>query len=414
MRINNLLLTGIVGIALLASCANEETSVTPGTAEPAVVKLMLSTGTVSSRAGGSGGTSIPIGDGTLTAGTSGSASDEAKINTLCVGIFKSGTTDANKSTVTIQEFSSITGTSVSVTTTTDADNAVAVANAPSGTFAGVKTKEEFLKKIQDLSTTTSNTATANSQTTTNLPMEGECTSFTGTPKTGTVNLTRQVARIAITSITTNFDVTGAYAGASFVPTEIFMYNAAVSQPWGGLNYSSVLSTFNGSNSEVTTSATNLPGGTLETTLPAYSYLSTGSLPYTAPGSTNPKTYLDPSSTPADNPYFFYVYPNTSTTPTKLIIKGVWTSGSNTSIMYYPITINHQQTGTTFTYTGQSTDHSIPSGTDSQINANIRYVIKATIKSIGVANVGDALDPASINLTVSVNPWTESTQDVIFN
>ncbi len=44
------------------------------------------------------------------------------------------------------------------------------------------------------------------------------------------------------------------------------------------------------------------------------------------------------------PYYFYVFPHSSTTPTKLVIKGTFTTKSgSTYTTYYPITVNNNIT-----------------------------------------------------------------------
>jgi hypothetical protein len=51
MRINRLLIAGIVSVGLLTSCANNEES-GGGTSSPAIVKLTLSTGSTTKTGGG--------------------------------------------------------------------------------------------------------------------------------------------------------------------------------------------------------------------------------------------------------------------------------------------------------------------------------------------------------------------------
>jgi hypothetical protein len=74
-------------------------------------------------------------------------------------------------------------------------------------------------------------------------------------------------------------------------------------------------------------------------------------------------------------------------------------------MYYPILINHAQTGTTITGTP---------GTDTQVAPNTRYAMKAVIRSIGVASPASNIDPASIALTISVSSWADAGQTTVFN
>jgi len=410
MSINKLLIAGIVSVGLLESCAGDETAVTQSTGEPATIKLTLSTGSATTKTGGASGTSLPIGDGTLT----GSLADEAHINRICVGLFD-GASGTGK-TVSIQEIENpSTSATNSVTTTTSATQIMVVANAPKGYFSGVTTLSEFqTKQAAILGYTTSadgNTAYttasgANSQVTTAMPMASAVQSVTLSSTASTVVTTplgRLVSRVAITHIETNFSSTGAYAGAVFTPTEVFMLNANTTYNWNG----SMPSSTSIQNGEST--GRSGAGSTYKTdSLSSYSYLSSGYVGTLTPTGTAPQqTYFDN----ATKPYFFYVFPNATASSTRLVIKGWWNFNGKTQVMYYPIIINHAQSGTDFG--GSAT---LPNGTtDSQIAANTRYALSATILSIGVLNPAQTIDPANISLTVTVNAWaTPAAQNVVFN
>jgi hypothetical protein len=421
MSINKLVFAGIMSVGLLASCAGNENAVTQESSEPAVIRLTLSTSSATTKAGGSTGTTIPSTDGS----TANSSTGEAKLNRVCVGIFD-GNVNASK-VVTIQDVSSpTTATPNTVNTTTAAKYIAVVANAPSGYFKGITTLSGFMTKVADLGYTTSadgNTAYAiaggvNSQLTTGLPMycavqqlNGGTTLAANSTTTASATLLRMVARIALTNITTSFETSGAYSGAVFVPKEIFMYNANTTYDWDNTMPSAA---------SLQTGESTDASNALLSTLTSYSYLSSGVLSLTgvAPttaysGTATELVYLkDPlTSSTTDNPYFFYVFPNSSssasstTTATKIVIKGNWTFGGTTTTMYYPILINHAQTGTTITGTP---------GTDTQIAANTRYGIKAVIRSIGVTSPASNIDPASVSLSVSVSSWTDASQTVVFN
>ena len=413
-----------MSVGLLASCAGDENTVTQGTGEPATIKLTLSTGSATTKTGGASGTALPTGDGTLDSST-GSSADESKINRISVGLF-----DGSNNTVSVQEIENpSTSSANSITTTTLATQILVVANAPKGWFSGVTTLSEFqTKQAAILGYTTStdgNTAYTiasgiNSQTATAMPMAGAVQPVTLSSTAANLvaaPLTRFVARIAITNITTSFENAGAYAGATFVPKEIFVYNANTTYNWNN-----TMPTIASLQSGESTDASNV----LFSTLTSYSYLSSGVLSLTGVAPTTPYSntatelvYLkDPlTSSTTDNPYFFYVFPNTSSDATtniakatKLVIKGDWTpSGGTKTTMYYPIIINHGQAGTTFN--GNSTT---ATGTDTQVAANTRYSMKAIIKSIGVTTPGANIDPASVSLSVTVIGWTSSGQTVVFN
>ena len=108
-----------------------------------------------------------------------------------------------------------------------------------------------------------------------------------------------------------------------------------------------------------------------------------------------------ANTELTTPYYFYTFPNVSTTPTKLIIKGTFDAdgtGSTSAPVtrYYPITINKKQANTTITG-GEGTDKG-------SIVANTRYVLTAVIKGEGVDDDSKEIDPATLKLTVTVADW----------
>ena len=442
MRINRLLIAGIVSIGLLTSCAsnNEE----PSTSQAGQVKLTLTLSSATTRTGGgstfasSGNatTTTPSGDGTLK----GSSGDEAKLNRVCVGIFKSG-----GATLSIQEID-LSGTAVdntqtttypngvittSITTTTEAQDIVVAANVPTNMFKGIVDEPTFIAQAANLASTTSadassatNSTTPNSQTVTALPMYGKSviSPSAATPNVSTnIPLTRMVARIGIQSIRTVFDKNGAYAGAKFVPTEVFIYNANTSCNWDG----SIATTPTVYSAEATTpTGTFTPSATAPSpanaaTLPAtgHEYLSSGKLDFssitpnvaTATNVTiNTQTYsaYETDYLTSTNQLFFYVFPNNATASTKLVIKGTWYFNNSYEVVYYPIIVNHAQTGTTF--------NTVPGTNDSKVLPNTRYTLSATIMGKGSSSPGINIVPATVALNVTVNAWSDVTQDVVNN
>jgi len=442
MRINRLLIAGIVSIGLLTSCAsnNEE----PSTSQAGQVKLTLTLSSATTRTGGgstfassgNAATTTPSGDGTLK----GSSGDEAKLNRICVGIFKSG-----GATLSIQEVD-LSGTAVdntqtttypngvittSITTTTEAKDIVVAANVPTNMFNGIIDEPTFLAKAADLASTTSADAsstakstTLNSQTVTALPMYGINTisPLAGTPNVSTnIPLTRMVARIGIQSIRTVFDQKSFSAGVKFIPTEVFIYNANTSCNWDG----SIAATPTVYSAEATTpTGTFTPSATVPTpvnttTLPAtgHEYLSSGKLDFSSitpnittptPVTINTQTYsaYETDYLTSTNQLFFYVFPNNATASTKLVIKGTWFYNNTYEVVYYPIVINHAQLGTTF---------NTPPGTnDSKVLPNTRYTLSATIMGKGSSSPGMNIDPVNVALNVTVYQWNDVTQDVVNN
>jgi hypothetical protein len=388
MKVYNLLIALMLSMSLFSSCACEEDTATD---DSAVIKLSL--GTVATKTNAA----LPTDNGS-TIGT-----NEGKVNTVCVGIF-----DSSNNLITLHEYT-YSGDE-SITTNTKATQMVVVANVPAGQFTGVTTRSGFLAKMQSLAYTTSangltntNKSTAGSQTLTALPMYAETTlsSLSGTSiTTQSLSLSRIVARVAITSIATNFGSTVAFAGATFVPKEIFMYNVNDKYQWSGTASSSATNL----SGEITSGAA---GSLVASSSSSTAYLSSGLLSMT--GVAGSSTYLSTSS----NPYFFYVFPHSSTSPTKLVIKGIYypKGGSEATgeVMYYPIIINHLQTGTTITDTGgTSYADGATYSNDSQLAANTTYKLAVTINNRGVTDVTQDITPSSATVTMTVASWTPIT------
>jgi len=340
--------------------------------KPATISLSLKSDSVSVNEAKSRANITVPSDGGNTIGT-----DEATLHNVCAALF-----DANDNLVTLHEYT-YNGDEKFITTT-DAKKILVVANAPTNAFLGTKNLNEFKAIAQDLGYTTSsnglsktNVATANSQTTTALPMSSDVISIVWSATNtwgGTSNpviLTRKVARVALASIKTTFS--GGYAGCTFTPTEIFMYNA---------------------NNNLSDWVNNTVSGNVS------GEYSSGSVTNYLGSGTSPSA---PSDT---NPYFFYVYSHNTTSPTKLIVKGLFKTVSDPTgvTKYYPIIVNHLQDGSTIDGV---------QGTDSQIDANKIYNIKLTIAGIGVDSPGDDITPASITVQTTVSKMTDATITVSF-
>jgi hypothetical protein len=75
-------------------------------------------------------------------------------------------------------------------------------------------------------------------------------------------------------------------------------------------------------------------------------------------------------------------------------------------MYYPIIINHSQTGTTITDTdGSIYANGAAFSKDSQIAANTSYDLSITIQGRGVSSVSQDITPSSATVTMTVASWT---------
>ena len=349
-----------VAILLLSSCSSDREAPDATDAQPSEVLLTISSGKTGSPAARSNGATLPAG----------SATDEGKLNQVSVGLFSAG-----GSLVSFYA-GAYTGGSITISTSTVATRLFVAANAPEDAFKGKSTLEEFEKVNQDLSLTTSATGssadatatTANSQTSTSLPMASEVLPLTWDKTTATAKasvdakLYRRVARVALTALDyTNFS--GAYAGSTFTPEEVFMYNAANTLT----DWSAGTAVGNVSGEYASDSQTN--------------YLGSGAITSFSP------------------PYYFYVFPHGTATPTRLVIKGrLKTADGTETTTYYPITVYHKDANTTLA----------SGGTDSQIDANTTYAITAKINGVGADRVTDDITPATITANVSIGTMTDVT------
>ncbi|BCS84438.1 hypothetical protein prwr041_03310 [Prevotella herbatica] len=308
-------------------------------------------------------------------------SGELKINHVCVGVF-----DGNTNLITLKDFD-YSGSAQTMTTSTSAKYIVAAVNIPAEKFSKVTTKTDFYAITQNLDYTSydgtsTKASTLNSQQQTMLPMIGEYSITSALTTTGTttipIDLTRLVSRVMLTSITTSF--ISPLAGATFVPKEIFMYNVADVTDFTGKV------TENNRSGESTSATVAGDPSTLANapTLGNYAYLSSGLI------------------STASYPYYFYVHPHSDTAPTKLVVKGVFypKGGSEATgeVMYYPIIVNHYQTGVTINGSAAAPTN------DSKITKNTIYSLSLTIKGRGTASPSDDISPASASVNVSVASW----------
>ncbi|WP_300699611.1 fimbrial protein, partial [Bacteroides sp.] len=300
------------------------------------------------------------------------------IGRVAVAIF-----NKDKSVNIIQEFTSTSGISVNCNPGTDCTGIV-VANAPANHFAGVTTKDAFTAKTIDLT-----------QTATALPMSGDIklntsTTFTltaGATSNLTAEVSRLVARVAINSIKTAFESSGQYAAATFTAKKIFLHNA--------------------------NTKSNVDPGT-----PTVSAPLSGKVDATNPGL---QTALNQAitTTAHTTPYWFYTFAHNATTPTKLVIYGSFdpdgTGSATAKNVYYPVVVNKIQAGTIIKDGGTTVGSAANGKGDGTISRNSTYTITATIKGIGVDDPDKDINPAVLNLTVSVAGWALNiTQDVEFN
>lgn len=280
---------------------------------------------------------------------------------------------------------------------------IVVANVPEGTFNGVQTKNEFIGKTVGLVQTVRDGQQASDL----LPMSGisdkEVTLIANKSIAVSVNLSRLVARISISSIRANFGLE--YSDATFKLDRVFLCNA--------LEASRV------SPGDVTqtmpSQATWLHGGTTQEQ-PDGSFLWTKGAGFLL-NDVTPPNEVEITNDEYAVPYWFYAFANNdATNRTKLVLSGYFDpdgGGPKPAVyVYYPIVVNRSQAGTSITPSDPSQTTGIGDGT---IARNRDYRIKAVIKGDGETNPGAEVTASNIELTVSVDDWTlQIVQEVELN
>ncbi|WP_154655705.1 hypothetical protein [Xylanibacter oryzae] len=366
MNKNYLVIAVLMSVITLMSCtsSDKEDNVDPN-ACPAKVYLNLNTSS-------------------LTRVTTDPTNDEKTINGGYACAF-----DASGAKIgDVQHFDSYVSTSKpQINTTTQASQISVSANVSSAQtdFASVTKRNLFEGVTTLLANTTSNVQTYNSQDAKKLPMYGNTTlSFSNNSATPTVNLDHLVYKVQSSSISSNFSNTG-YEGATFVPKEVFLYNANTTCTLDGAT-GSVPASGESSDASCAFTATNT------------SYLSSGAI-----ASYNPAT---------PTIYTFYAFPNTTSAPTKLVIKGTFTPSGGTAVtVYYPIVINKYQSNTRISLDGGSTYINSAQTDDSKVLMNHYYAISIVINGRGVDHVTDEINPSSATVQMLVNGWTSYQQIV---
>lgn len=216
----------------------------------------------------------------------------------------------------------------------------------------------------------------------------------GKTVSASINLSRLVARISISSIRSAFSLN--YAGATFTLDRIFLCNAL--------------------------EASRVSPGDVTQTMPANPTWLHGSMTSQQPdGSflwTEGAGFLLNDVTPSEGilitsdeytvPYWFYAFANNdAANRTKLVLSGYFdpdgSVGPKTPVyVYYPIVVNRLQTGTIITPSGSVSQEGTGDGT---IVRNRDYRIKAVIKGDGEPTPSTEVVPSNLELTVSVDDWT---------
>ncbi len=336
---------------------------------------------------------------------------ENTINSVTIGIFGSD----NKVKTIQEQTTSSTNPSITTSQLVAGDQVLVAVNTKAGTFNGALTVSDFENKtlaIDDALAGGSGSAITVANT--KLPMFGTgiiTQVGTTTAYEATVPVYHMVAKITLKSLNVDFDATGAYNLAKFKPTEVFMYNVPDKLDFYPANTMTSYSTF--------ATYANLCQGENGVSANLKDYLGSGSTTLTdftpangilsgvgaAKGGT---TYNWGSTTAGSKILFLYTMPNSSATPTRLVIKGEFDSnGDGTAdpgAVYYPVNINYNSGN------GSAAD----GGTVKQVYPNQNYIIDVTIKGKGASSPSASLDPQTATAKITVQSFVDAPQSNVFN
>ena len=255
--------------------------------------------------------------------------NDAQVNTIQIFVF-----DKNG----IYETSSKgTGSTLALTCTTGEKNIVALVNAP----------EEG--PVDNIAQLRAKTAALSVCSTSNIIMSGEVKKTLTASTTITMQVERLAAKVAVAHIGTDFDLE-AHKNLSFEIKSIYLINVAGDRAYLDDNTPSVWY--------------NKAKYALGTSLPfLHDDVSDGLL---ADG----ESY--------DKEHFFYCFPNTSSTPTRLVVE----AEIGGYIYYYPITLE-------------------------TVVPNTYYTYRLTITRLGSDSPDVPVAEESVNFTVTVKDWVET-------
>lgn len=332
---------------------------------------------------------------------------ENAISSLTIALF-----DNNDNVVNITDFAATTAGDVKAWETSSAPasgtitvtvstqglqsgyKVMAVANTTAGKFSTATTLTQF----KDIKNTIDEALDAGSdvEKDTNLPMLGVGTikpsATTGIDFEADIKVYHMVAKVSIETLNRAFS--GIYSAATFTVTDVYLKNVPSAQPFW-----------------YTPSTESVVGSDTK--------------PYLGAGSSVDLT---------DNTkkLFFYTMPNNQTddNATKIIIKGEFDpdgAGSATATtVYYPIYLDYvapatpgvagtAATGTLPGYTDFDGTTSIVTGgrTPKVVYPNDWYKISVTLKAVGTTDEDVDLDPQAVQVNVTAQDFTATTQSVTF-
>lgn len=344
MRTTSKLITGILALALLSACSNDEMN-ERGNEEKASITITLKGENLSSKATGS---------------TSDTETDERKIVNYKVYVFSYNSGVLEKEVDGAVNNGIAGSTQVDGLSTAGTKRVVVVANLPAR-FPAVSNYTDFETATFDLGL--QNPA---NRATTGLVMSGESPELTltsGSPVPVTVSIRRVVAKIELGSVTITPE-----AGHTepFVLTHVSIQKAKSKATIGPNTVLSEIPFYGGF------------GGT-ESNIPTPDNYLLGAI-----------TTDQPNGTAKSFDNFFYVFPNEETgAETLLTISGTY-KGSTT---HFPFRIN-------------SIVSSTADGT--LIKRNTRYILNVTLKKLGsgTTDPDGPGDPAAVEVTVTTEGWED--------
>lgn len=330
---------------------------------------------------------------------------ENTVNRIAVGVFDSD----GKVVKIVDQATTSNGIELTASVLHEGDKVLVAVNAPEKTFEGVTTPDEFKAKTltiaQALWGAHTGTATATDKADNNhIPMYGEgAISNAGTQTfTANVNVYHLVSKVSLQSI--KVDLKGAYSGATFQPTEIFMANVPNKLGFSMASGNNTYTYTTADSFESGEQTTDGPGSTTVTAT-SYPYLSTGALSgdnFAANNAGEAKTYS--TSLPV-----FYTMPNNQTAgqangATFLVIKGKFTNGSSPDVCYYPVYINYNTNSNT-----------VPDGgTEKVLSPNYNYKVNVVINGKGSDSPTKPVDNSAATVTVNAKPFVDANQTTNVN
>ena len=313
-------------------------------------------------------------------------------------------TNANKATATIV-------TSSLVADAGSEDEVLVAINAPSGRFAGCKSKSDFMAKNETAAEALANSTDA--QVADNIPMFGSASlRGSGSSFTADVSVIHMIAKVSLAELKVDFKAGSAYADAEFTPKAVFLINVPNSlqfnkdNAWTSVGYEHGWGTFATDFTYGTTTA-NTNAATTFTGSAFAKYLTTTELT----GKTLKGVAGGSDDTYNQNVYF-YTMPNGQTdgNATKLVIAGTFkATGVSEKVVYYPLFLNAKVNST-----GTGYDPAVTGSDAKKVYPNKNYKCKVVIRNIGAGSPNTDLTPQAASITINVTDFEEAEQTTEFN